>query len=128
MPGAEAMAPGTFLSTLLMLAVGAGLVAAIGIVVQVFRLANGHAHQAAPLVTRISDALILDPALGSLPVTVTAHARLWRRSPVTIEVGGQVPTLELREAALAVVWREVSTHAGGPYRVEDRVAIAGRPA
>lgn len=125
MLGTAGLASGALADTLLTIAVGAGLVAAIGIAVRVFLLANGHTEEAVALLTRISDALILDPLLGRAPVTVTAHSRLWRWSPLTIEVGGHVPTAALREAALALVQREVNAHAGGPFRIEDRMAIAG---
>src|SRR5438132_14398272 len=58
---------------------------------------------------RISDAVLRDPRLFSLPITPTARVPLWKGSPVTVEVAGQVPSDDLRQVALGVIERE-ATH------------------
>jgi hypothetical protein len=71
---------------------------------------------------RISDAVLRDPRLFSLPITPTAHVPLWKGTPVTVEVAGQVPSEDLREAAVSLVEREAS-QLGPEVRVESRIGI-----
>src|SRR5215468_4058709 len=52
------------------------------------------------LQARIADALRVEPALGHLPFSVRAQAPCLRRTPVTIEVFGQVPTSTLQQTAI----------------------------
>jgi hypothetical protein len=48
----------------------------------------------------IADALDRDPTLVGFPMTPIARVPLWRGTPVTVKVAGQVPSVELRKAAL----------------------------
>jgi hypothetical protein len=55
---------------------------------------------------QISDAFLRDPNLFSLPVAATAHAPLWKGTPVTIEITGEVPDPSLHETVLRIAWDE----------------------
>jgi hypothetical protein len=71
---------------------------------------------------RISDAVLRDPRLFSLPITPTAHVPLWKGSPVTVEVGGHVPSEDLRQAAIHLVEREAS-QLGPDIRIEPKIGV-----
>src|SRR5690348_9589492 len=53
----------------------------------------------------MSDALRGDPELFDLPLTMTVRVPLWRGSPVTIRVYGEVPSSDIRLTALRRVKR-----------------------
>jgi hypothetical protein len=78
--------------------------------------------EAIGLQSRLSDALLMDRALQSASVTPTVHAPMWRRSPLIVEVHGDVPTAELRDAVLRVVQRE-ATQLRSDVEVEDKLLI-----
>ena len=105
----------------------AAIAIAVAIAVRALLIPGPRADDAIALLTRITDALVLDPSLGRLPVTVTARSSLWRWSAVTIEVGGRVPSRALREAALQLVNREAQGLVRAHCRVEDRIAVAEPP-
>jgi hypothetical protein len=117
-PPASGEAGGGALFVVLMIV----LFAIIGIGVKLYDLSRKRSDEAMHLQARIADALMLDPALATLPVAATAHAPMWRGSPMTIEVTGQVPSPALREAAMNVVLSEAS-RAGVEFRIEDRLAV-----
>ncbi len=71
---------------------------------------------------QISDALIRDRNLASLPVTPSVHISAWRRSPATIDMHGQVPTAELRQAVLHVAEQEASRFLDA-FHIQDRLAV-----
>jgi hypothetical protein len=61
-------------------------------------------------------------------VTALVHAQMWKRSPLIVEVRGDVPTAELRDAVLRVVQRE-ATQLRPDVEVEDKLLIVPpRPA
>ncbi len=95
----------------------------IGVATKVLDRARERSDEAVTLQSRIADALEVDPALGHLPVTVTAYAPLWRSSPVTIEIRGQVPTRELQKAAINLVLQEACGRVGAQFRVEDGIIV-----
>jgi hypothetical protein len=72
---------------------------------------------------RVSDALLRDPRLFSLPIAATAHVPLWRGSPITITVAGEVPSEDLREAALRLIGREAA-QVRQDVVVESRIGLA----
>lgn len=71
---------------------------------------------------RISDALLRDPGLFNYPITPTAHVPLWKGSPVTIDVAGQVPSEEVRRAALRLIEREAA-QIRNDVRIESRIGV-----
>jgi hypothetical protein len=73
--------------------------------------------------TQISDSLLRDRALGTLPVAPTVHVPVLSRAPVTIEIHGQVPASETRDAVLRLAEREASRSLAS-YHIEDRMTVA----
>jgi len=86
------------------------------------RVRDRRHEEAALLQARIVDALLRDPRLTVLAVAATVRLPLWRRSPATIEIWGQVPTVELWQAVLWVAG-EVTSRLWAVYRLHDRIAI-----
>jgi hypothetical protein len=74
------------------------------------------------LQSRLSDALLMDRALQSASVTPTVHAPMLKQWPLIVEVHGDVPTAELRDAVLRVVKRE-ATQLRPDVEVEDKLLI-----
>jgi hypothetical protein len=98
------------------------LLVILGAIVKLLDLRRKRENEAVVVQAQISDAVLRDPALFSLPITPTAHVPLWKGSPITVEVAGQVPSDDLKEAALRVVERE-ATHLRPDVRIEDRVGV-----
>jgi hypothetical protein len=94
----------------------------IGALVKILDLKRKREGEAVIVQAQLSDAVLRDPALFSLPITPTAHVPLWKGSPVTVEVAGQVPSDDLRLAALRVVEREAS-HLRPDVRIESRIGV-----
>ncbi len=84
------------------------LIAMIGLAAKLVDLKNKRQAEAIQVQARVSDALLRDRRLATLPVVPTARAPMWKRSPIMLEVCGVVPTPELREAALRMVQEEAS--------------------
>jgi len=84
--------------------------------------ASRHGEQAVVVQARISDAVLRDPRLFSLPITPTARVPLWKGTPVTVEVAGQVPSEDLRDAAIGLIEREASQF-GPEVRIESRIGV-----
>jgi len=94
----------------------------IGALVKILDLKRKREGEAVIVQAQLSDAVLRDPALFSLPITPTAHVPLWKGSPVTVEVAGHVPSDDLRLAALRVVEREAS-HLRPDVRIESRIGV-----
>jgi len=99
-----------------------GLLVVIGVVGKMVDFRTKREDEAVRLQAQISDALMRDQMLSRFPITPTAHAPIWRRSTVTIEVSGQVPTSELRRAVLRLVEQEAS-RIRSDFRIHDRIAV-----
>jgi len=78
--------------------------------------------QAVRLQAQISDALLRERRLASLPVTATVHIPAWWRSPARIEMCGQVPTAELWQAVRHVAEQEASRTLAA-FHIDDRIAV-----
>jgi hypothetical protein len=75
----------------------------------------------------ISDALDRDPNLFGTSITVVrVRVPLWTGSPVTIRVAGQVPSDQLRKAALQSIRRAAKSDLIVAVRIKSRIAV--RPA
>ncbi len=79
-------------------------------------------EQAVRLQAQISDALLRERRLASLPVTATLHLPAWSRSPARIELRGQVPTAELWQAVRHVAEQEASRSLP-VFHIDDRIAV-----
>ncbi len=120
-PGAAAPAGGMSGGVIVVLVMLA-LIAVLGIAVKASDLKRRRTDAAVALQGRIADALLADPTLGHVPIAATAHVPFWKRSPVTIEVSGPVPSPDLREAAMSLVIKE-AFNSGLEFRVEDRISV-----
>ncbi len=95
----------------------------LGVLVKIWDLKRKREGEAVIVQSQISDAVLREPALFSLPIIPTAHVPLWRGSPVTVEVAGQVPSDDLRQTALRVIEREASQRRSD-VRIESRIGVA----
>ena len=98
------------------------LVLILGVVVKLWDLKRKREGEAVIVQSQLSDALLREPALFSLAITPTANVPLWKGSPVMVEVAGQVPSDDLRQAALRVVEREAS-RLRSDIQVESRIGV-----
>jgi hypothetical protein len=99
-----------------------GLLVVIGLVVKLYDLRRKREAEAVHLQAQISDALLRDPNLFGLPVAATAHAPLWRGTPVTIELAGEVPDPVMREAVMRISWSEAQ-RIRPDVEIEDRLTV-----
>ena len=101
--------------------------AIVGIGVKLYDLRRTRESEAVQLQAQISDALMREKLLFSVPIIATARASLWRRSPATIEVAGQVPSEQAHETALRIV-RAEAARIRPDFQIEDRIAVIPRHA
>ncbi len=94
----------------------------LGALVTMLDLKRKRDGEAVVVQAQISDAVLRDPRLFSLPITPTAHVPLWKGSPVTVEVAGQVPSDDLRRVALGVIEREAA-HLRPDVQIESRIGV-----
>jgi len=99
-----------------------GLALLVGFTVKVIDRKRRREEEAVLVQAKVSDALLTDPTVNSLPVTVTAHAPFWNGSPITVDVVGRVARPDQREAVIRRVTREVET-IRPDYRLVDRLGI-----
>jgi len=97
------------------------LLIAVGVMVKLYDLRRKREDEAVALQARLSDALLAEPSLSSLPLVPTVRIPM-RGSPVTVEIVGAVPRPELRQAALDLVVREAARSVKS-YRVDARISI-----
>jgi hypothetical protein len=101
------------------------LVVLLGIIVglvKLFDFKRKRDDQAMALEARISDVLLVHPALTGLPIHVVPHVPLSRPSEPIIEIRGTVPTPALRAMAVDTVRHEVSRQLS-TARIEDRIMV-----
>jgi hypothetical protein len=129
-PSSSATESGAMTTAVVVVSLLAVLVV-LGALIKMMDLKRKRESEAVVIQARISDAVLRDPRLFSLPITPTAHVPLWKGTPVTVEVAGQVPSEDLRQAALNLIEREAS-QLGSEVHVESRVGVtptmAGRSA
>jgi hypothetical protein len=107
---------------LIMLA--AGVLLLIGLIAKILDLRLRRDGEVVAVKGVISDALGGDPELFELPLTATVRVPLWSGSPVTIRVFGEVPSAELKQAALRRVQRTAKTELAVRARVKSRIGVA----
>jgi hypothetical protein len=71
---------------------------------------------------RVADALLQDPRFSRTAVIPTAEVAIWPRSSLTLVMSGEVPSPELREAAVRIAEAEAA-RIRADARVEDRVMV-----
>lgn len=98
------------------------VVVILGVVVKLYDRRQRREAEAIGLQSRLSDVLLTERTLQGTTVTPTVRAALWGRSPLVIEVSGDVPTPEMRDMVLRVVRLEAS-RLRPDVEVEDKVLI-----
>lgn len=101
---------------------GLGTLLLIVAVAKFFDLRRRRESEAVQLQAQLSDALLQDRALFDLSVTPTAHVPMWTGSPAVIELSGDVPSPELREAVLRLVRKEAS-RMRSDVRIDDHITV-----
>ena len=101
------------------------LLVIVGVGVKTYDLKRRREAEAVHLQAQISDALLREQLLIGLPITPTARVPIWKRSPATTEVAGQVPSSQAREAALRIIRAEAS-RIRSDFQIEDRLAVVPR--
>src|SRR5215510_248195 len=109
-------------TTVAVIATLVGVLVVLGAFIKFLDLKRKREGEAVVVQARISDAILRDARLFSLPITPTAHVPLWKGTPVTVEVAGQVPSDDLRQVVLRLVEREASQLAAD-VRVESRIGV-----
>jgi anaerobic C4-dicarboxylate transporter len=95
-------------STVLIFLFVAAVIVAIVVVARYVSTKRKRLEEALILQARLSDAILREAPLRDVAVTPRARVAVWRGSPVTIEVAGEVPTPELRDTVLRLVRTELS--------------------
>lgn len=114
--------PGGEASPVAMVLVILAVLVLLGAGVKLYDLRRKRESEAVQLQAQISDALLREQLLFGVPIMATARAPLWRRSPATIEVAGQVPSPQVRETALRIVRAEAG-RIRPDFQIEDRLAV-----
>jgi hypothetical protein len=99
-----------------------GVVVVLGVIIKFFDLKRKREAEAVAVQARISDAILRDSRFFSLPITPSAHVPLWKGTPVTVDIAGQVPSEDLREAVTRLVEREAA-QLGTDVRIESRLGV-----
>jgi hypothetical protein len=121
-PATTAAQGGAATGAMAMVAVIVGLLIVVGVGVKLYDLKRKREADAVHLQAQISDALLRDQALFGMPITPTAHVPFFRGTPAVIEVSGQVPSAEAREAAMRIIRSEAS-RIRPDFRIDDHMAI-----
>ena len=107
----------------ILLIVATGLLLLIGLIAKILDLRLKRDGEVVAVKGVISDALGGDPELFELPLTATVRVPLWRGSPVTIRVFGEVPSGELKQAALRRVQRTAEAELAVRARIKSRIGV-----
>jgi hypothetical protein len=98
---------GSRASTGLAFIIVAAIVTAIIVVARYVAARRQRLKEAAVLQSQLGDAIAREALFRGLEIVPRARVSGWRRSQVTIEVAGEVPTPDLRETVMRVVQAEV---------------------
>jgi hypothetical protein len=109
-------------TTIVVIATLLGVLVVLGALIKFLDLKRKREGETVVVQARISDAILRDSRFFSLPITPTARVPLWKGTPVTVEVAGQVPSEDLREAVTRFVEREASQLAAD-VRIESRIGV-----
>ena len=123
---AASSAAGAGAGTLTMMLVLGGLIAIVAIGVKFYDLKRKREADSVHLQAQLSDSLLREPSLFGTPITPTVHAPLWSGSPAIIEVTGEVPSADMREAVLRII-RSEAGRVRPDFTIEDRMHVVERP-
>ena len=94
-------------NTILTISVLVAITLAIVVVARSLVTRRKHMEEAVNLQSQLSDALAREAQLRGLRIIPKSHVSGWRRSRVTIQVVGEVPTPEIRETVMRIARAEV---------------------
>jgi len=100
------LTPGGVVATVLTLGLLTIVIVAIIAVARFVSLRRQRTTEVLILQSQLSDAVAREAVLRGLRINPRARVSGWRKSQVTIEVAGEVPTPELREKAMRIVRAE----------------------
>lgn len=101
---------------------GVAILVLLAVIAKAIDLKRQREDKAVQLQAQISDAMLRDRALVNLPVSATVHVPFWRQMPATVDMHGQVPTSDLRQAVLRVAAQEAA-RIFPSYHIQDRIAV-----
>ncbi len=104
------------------LALMGALLLLVGIGVKLWDYRRKREAEAVHLQSQISDALLREGDFFGLAITPTVHAGMRRGAPMKIEVSGQAPSTNTRDAALRVV-RDEASRMGCDFDLEDHIEV-----
>lgn len=108
----------------LILLVAVAFLLVLGVVGKMLELRLKRDGEAVAVRGVVSDALETDPRLFGLAFTIVrVRVPLWNGSPVTVRVVGQVPSDQLRQAALQSIRRAVKSDLLIGVRIKSRIAV-----
>lgn len=105
-----------------MVAVAALVIGLLVVWVKFYDTKRQREAEAAHVQGRVADALLQDPRFSRALVIPTAEVAIWPRSSLTLVMSGEVPSPELREAAVRIAEAEAA-RIRADARVEDRVMV-----
>ena len=108
----------------LVLLLAVGLLLVLALVGKISSLRLRRDGEAVAVRGLIVDALGRDPELLAWPLTATVRVPLWIGSPVTIRVIGEVPSKELKRAALQRVKHTAKAELAVRVRVRSKIGVA----
>jgi hypothetical protein len=117
----EPAAAGAGIATAVLLILG--LLVIVGVAVKLYDFKRRRDGEAVHIQAQVSDALLREERLLGVPVTATAHIATWKGTPVILELTGEVPSPELREAALGVATAE-ARRVRPDVEIRDRMSLA----
>jgi hypothetical protein len=97
---------GSTAGTILGVAVFVAIVIAIIVGARYVSARRNRMEEAVILQSQLSDLVAREPQLQGLVITPRARVSGWRKSQVTVEVAGEVPTPDLRETVMRIVGAE----------------------
>jgi hypothetical protein len=103
--------------------IAAAVVLLVGVLGKVHELRDRRAAEAIAVQGEIADALLRNPALLGWPLVPIARVPLWRGSPVTVKLTGEVPSRELRALALLAAERGAAELLVR-VRIKSRIGVA----
>jgi hypothetical protein len=94
----------------------------IGVAVKLYDAKRRRREKDAALQSLLSETLLLDRSITSLPVAVFVTRSPWPRSSASIAVRGSVPTPELRDTVMRLIRLETSRREPDAL-IEDRLVV-----
>ena len=104
--GPRPLGAGSVVATVVTLGLLAVVVIAIIVLARFVSIRRKRITEVLIFQSQLSDAVAREPLLQGLRINPRAHASGWRKSQVSVEVAGEVPTPQLRENAMRIVGAE----------------------